>query len=193
MSSVEGSFKAVQNEDNHDSYNMKEVETKKTSILKHNFLKFVAPIQTFCKMSKETFTYLFNSGFGLVIFLKASGTITWGAEDILTEAYAHIDGDEAETSRRIGDIYSSIGLGCVFGPIIANSFVVDGSKPVTVQKACIMSFAVLVIGWAGIAKAQNFGMICAFTILRSCGSAVIWVNSSLILQVKLSVLFESHG
>jgi hypothetical protein len=185
MSHVEGTFKAPQkNDSQNDSYDLKESELKRSSHLKIRLLKIIKPVQIFCEMSKETITYLFNSGFGLVIFLKASGTMTWGSEDILTEAFSHVEGNEAETSRRIGDLYSSIGLGCVLGPIIANSFVVDGSKPVTVQKACIMSFAVLGIGWIGVAKAPNFGVICAFTILRSCGSAVIWINSSLILQVN---------
>jgi hypothetical protein len=63
------------------------------------------PILSYLRMSKELLQFLFTCGFGALIFLKASGNIIWGAADVLNVSFSHIDGDEAESSRRLGILY----------------------------------------------------------------------------------------
>lgn len=88
------------------------------------------------------------------------------------------------------DFNSCIGIGCLIGPIVANSTFVDGNKPYTMQIACIAAMAFMSIGWFGIANATSFNVICAFTAFRTMGSALIWLNSTLLLQVSCNTCFS---
>jgi MFS family permease len=139
------------------------------------------PVFTFCQMVKEVFTYLQSSGFGSLVLLKATGTIIFGPSDILNVSYAEIAGDEVATSKRLGYLFSSLGLGYVLGPIAAN-FYTDTSQPKTLQLACTSSFIFMTVGWIGISQAPSFSGIAGFSIIRAFGSGILWINSTLLLQ-----------
>ena len=102
---------------------------------------------------------------------------------MLNASFSLVEGDEAETSRRMGIIFSCAGFGCFIGPFLSNATIIRGDKPHTLQLACIGAFLFLVTGWLGIANAPSFEVICAFTILRCIGEAIIWMNATLLLQV----------
>lgn len=129
----------------------------------------------------DVLQYLRHSGFGLLVLMKSTGSVVWGFGDILNVSYSTIPGDEEATSRRLGLIYSCLGIGCLVGPGMANMFT-DPERPATFQFACVTAVAVMMMGWFGIGNAPNFGTICAFTALKTIGTSTIWVNSSLILQ-----------
>ena len=142
-------------------------------------------LRTLIRMSTDTFTYLWQCGFGLLVLLKASGCLIWGSSDVLNVSFAQVDGDEAETSRRMGALYSSIGIGCLIGPIIANSTVVHGKQPRTLQLAIIGGLVFMTAGWLGVGgNTSSFKMICAFTMVRTIGSSIMWLFSTLLLQVS---------
>lgn len=146
-----------------------------------SILQLTRPILSFVAMMTELFYYLCTCDFGLLTLMKSSGSLTWGFADILSVSFAHVEGDESATSRRIGALYSFAGLGCLLGPPIANCFT-DLNRPATLQVACIGAFAFMVIGWTGIAHAPNFAFVCFYASVRSFGSAIVWVDSTLILQ-----------
>lgn len=152
-----------------------------TSIL----LSIVRPVVTFVRMTNAVVKYLWSSGFGLVVFLKSSGSIIWGPADVLNVKYAHVPGDEGATSERLGIVFSCLGLGCLVGPICANFFT-DPDRPATLQMVCIGAIAFIMCSWIGLSQALTFTAVCIFTFVRGLGSSVIWVNSSLLLQ-RLSV------
>ena len=102
---------------------------------------------------------------------------------MLNASFSFVEGDESETSRRMGIIYSCVGFGCLIGPFLANATVARGDRPDTLQLSCIGAFLFLVVGWLGIANAPNFKVICAFTVLRCIREAIIWMNATLLLQV----------
>ena len=129
----------------------------------------------------QVFSYLYESGFGLLVLMKASGSLVWGSADILNVEFSHVEGDEAETSKRLGLIFSCIGLGCLFGPMFANTMI-QAERLGTMQLACVGSLAFMMMGWVGFAQDPGFALICVFTSVRSFGSSTIWVNSSLLLQ-----------
>lgn len=140
-------------------------------------------VRSFARMNIELFSYVWRCGFGLLVFIKASGCLIWGSADVLNVSFTHVEGDEAESSKRMGIIYSFIGLGCLFGPIIANSTFVHGKKPRTLQLSVVGAMLIMALGWYGIAKhSSSFKMICFFTSVRTLGSACIWINSTLLLQ-----------
>lgn len=170
MSYVRGNYKT-----DSAAVKGKDIEVTKASPFPH--------LRTNIKMMRETFRYLSHSSFGLLVFLKASGCLIWGTSDVLNVSFSHVEGNEAESSKRMGSIYSSVGLGCLIGPILANSTVVDGRRPRTLQLAVVGAMAVMTSGWIGIAtNVTSFKAICAFTSVRTVGSAIIWLFSTLLLQ-----------
>ena len=140
----------------------------------------------------EFIRYLWHSGFSLLIFLKASGCMMYGSQDVLNASFSNVEGDEAETSRRLGLIYSSIGIGYFFGPIIVNCTIVDGRKIATLQKAVLAGIVFLTVGWLGLGSSSSYSfiLICAFTSIREIGTAIIWIFSTVILQVSQYMLAD---
>ena len=118
-----------------------EVKQRKIDKIKSYFATFLNGLKSIISMSKSFIIYLWFSGFALCAFLKACGSLTWGAVDVLNASFAMVHGDEAETSRRMGIIFSCAGFGCLIGPLIANATITKGDEPHTYQ----VSFFVIII------------------------------------------------
>ncbi len=182
-----------QKEDNFDfegTRNNSDKDTEKKSIItrvRAKLRRLFYPIRTACSMTKELFGYLWTCGFGALVFMKASGTVTWGSEDVLNVLFSQVPGDEIESSKRLGDLYSSMGVGCLIGPILATSFIIDGRKPHTMQLACICGLLFVIGGWIGVANAPTFELICFFSFVRCLGGSTIWLYSTLLLQNLVNV------
>jgi len=138
-------------------------------------------------MFHELKLYLRRCGFGICVLIKASGCLSWGASTVLNYAFAKLDDNEEASYKRIGYIYGSGGLGSLLGPIIvANMLEVKNGK--TFQMSIVVGLALQFCGWFGEAFFHmNFFVVCIFTALRTAGSSTIWVFSSLLFQVRLSV------
>lgn len=65
--------------------------------------------------AKAFVMYIWTCKFAFLVFMKASGALIWGPEDILGVAYATVDGNEDETSHGMVVLFSCIGLGCLIG------------------------------------------------------------------------------
>jgi len=137
---------------------------------------------SFMTMAFETMKYLWNCGFGILIFLKSSGSFVRGFSDILNPTFSKIEGNDRASSQRLGIIYSCIGIGCIIGPVLANCGT-DMAKPRTLQKACTIGLTVMAAAWLGISTAQgHFFLICLLTAIRAIGGSIVWVNSTLLMQ-----------
>ena len=125
--------------------------------------------------------YLRNSFFGALVLLKASAAIAYGGCDVLNVAFSE-RGDPAGESSRLGVLFACVGVGCLFGPIFFDPFT-DMDEPRSLQKVCVTSMALISLGCIlmGIFD-RVFWMTCFFTALRSMGSSVLWINSTLALQ-----------
>ena len=136
---------------------------------------------TFGQMAKELLVYLHNSGFGGVVFLNATAAFLWGASDILNVTVAQINGNEQETSQRLGYLFSFIGVAYLLGPIAANFFS-NADRPKSVQLVCTSSFVLMTVGWIGLSQSPSFAVTVGFSFIRGCGSGILWINSTLLLQ-----------
>mmetsp|Transcript_7369 Transcript_7369/g.11222 ORF Transcript_7369/g.11222 Transcript_7369/m.11222 type:complete len:489 (-) Transcript_7369:19-1485(-) len=193
MSKVNGTFSVTQSFNPEVQGDLMKVDVKNKKLgakVRSNLLYAAHGVIAYITMTKDFFVYLVSSGFGLCAFLKATGTLTWGTQDVLNASISFVEGNEQETARRMGLIYSSAGFGCLIGPFISNSFVVKGDKPSTLQLACIGAFLLQVAGWFGIAGAQdNFFAVCAFTVVRASGESIIWMCATLLLQTLTNATF----
>ena len=110
------------------------------------------------------------------------------------------DDNDAATSQRLGILFACMGVGCLIGPIIAERWHDLSEEPSSVQRSCIMAFGFLGIGlfgwgcppeWFFVSiKDENsdlqyyyyFLWLCICAMVRSSGSSILWINSSLLLQ-----------
>lgn len=135
--------------------------------------------------------YLYSCGFGLLVLQKASGSMVWGVEDIVGVEFTTVfdpdtgEEDEEASGWNMGLLFASIGVGCSIGPMILN-FCTDGNKPRTLQRACVIGLTVLSSAWLLISAAQDVDTFLFLTLIRTMGSGIIWVNSTLTLQTLCS-------
>jgi len=148
----------------------------------------VSKLRYSMRMIDELILYLTTCGFGLLVFMKATGTSSWGISDVINVSLSHVDGNEIESSKRLGKLFSCYGIGCFLGPVLVNPLI-DVNKPKGLQLACICAFCFIAIGWIGISHesvSSNYNLICFFTTIRALGVSVIWIDSTLILQTLSS-------
>ena len=139
-----------------------------------------------CDSFKQLVVYLSTCGFGLLVAMKASASLVWGAEDIVGVKFSAVedaDGtiDDKASSIRTGILFSFVGIGSLLGPTLMN-LVTDANKPRTLQRACWIGIIILTTGWLFISQTNTFGWFLVGTLIRTCGGGTVYVNSTLILQ-----------
>jgi len=163
------------------SFMVESTTTKKETTAK--MLRPISAFRSFLRMNLDFIEYLWTCNFGGLIFLKASGCLIYGSADVLNVILVHVEGDEAETSRLMGRLFSFIGFGCMIGPMLANSTIVYGDKPRTLQISIVFGLFFMTAGWLGIARnITSFEALCVFSCVRTIGSGCVWVFSTLLLQ-----------
>lgn len=138
--------------------------------------------QSFIQSVKSTGFYVWTCGFGVLTLLKATAALIWGAEDIISTAFAETNSTtESEESIRMGLTFTLIGTGCFIGPGISN-FLTNADQSQSLVKVCLGGFCLQFLSWLGMSQAHNFIVFLVFTLVRATGSSIIWVNSTLLLQ-----------
>lgn len=132
-------------------------------------------------LTYEGIQYLSRSSFAIFVTLKSTGAVTFGCSDVLNVRLSHKADDEARDSTRLGILFAMFGLGCLIGPLISDRFV-SMKRPRSIHGACVIAFAVLSMGFAGMGLSRSFHSVCISTVIRGCGSSVLWINSTLLLQ-----------
>merc|ERR1719491_909228 len=165
---------------NHDNNDTNDQNT--SSIYNHNNNQLKKAYGEF----RELFVYLSTCGFGMMIFLKASGSFVWGIEDIVGAQFSTVfrdddTEDEKVSSLHMGLLFSVIGSGCMIGPALLN-LITDARQPYTLQRACWIGLLFLTGGWLAISLVQTFPQFLLFSFIRVMGAGSIWVNSAIILQ-----------
>jgi hypothetical protein len=137
---------------------------------------------------RQLVSYLWECGFGLLVFAKASASCLWGIEDIVNAEFSTVfteDGEEDEeaSSWHMGLLFSAIGAGCMTGPVLINYFT-NAQRPYTLQRAHWIGLCFLTGGWFAISAVRDdsFGAFLICTLFRSMGSGISWVNSTVLLQ-----------
>jgi hypothetical protein len=130
----------------------------------------------------EGIQYLSTCSFAMFVILKTSGSIIIGCADVLNVRLSHIKEDEARDSERLGILLAMFGLGFLIGPLVSERFVTI-KRPRSILGACVIAFALLSLGFVGMGLSTSFHCVCFSTVIRGCGSSVLWINSTLLLQV----------
>ena len=127
-------------------------------------------------MIRETWMFLASSGPWFL--LKGCGATMFGASDVLAVGFAQVD--EGLSSERLGAVFACVGIGCFLGPGLIQHFFPEELR--VWKWSCVLSFLALATGFLGLSRHGYFWEKLVWTILRAGGVAVLWINSSLILQ-----------
>jgi len=137
------------------------------------------------KMTKEGISYLVSQSWGAFALLKFFAALIYGAGDVLNVSFSEQgEGSSDSSSRRLGILFAVVGVGCVLGPIIIEPCT-HMDKLSSLERACLISYFLMALGCYGLWQFDEFILICIFSAVRSAGSNIVWVYSSLLLQ-KLS-------
>jgi MFS family permease len=142
-------------------------------------------------MLRELMDYLRSSPLATAMVLfKSSGAILFGASDVLQVSFATIvntssrddtivdDDEEVLDSQRLGWLFAAVGVGCLIGPLVV-------PEPRQHIPTIIGGLTVLSVGFGLLAACPTqryFWLTCFFTALRASGTAVMWVDSTIIVQ-----------
>lgn len=74
-----------------------------------------------------------------------------------------------------------VGIGCLSSPLVADFFT-SMENPITLQRACIAGMALAACGCLGMGLSPAFWSVCFFTLIRSAGDSLTWIDSTLLLQ-----------
>merc|ERR1712127_688190 len=137
---------------------------------------------SFKTMFFEGLTYITSSSFGPLVLLKSSGSILYGAYDVLNVALSKVPDNAEESNLRLSLIFSFVGIGCILGVTVGEYFI-DVKKAESIQLMCILSIGIISISSAGMGMFSSFESTCFFSLLRASGSATLYIYSSLIIQM----------
>ena len=148
------------------------------------------------KMMTDGFAYLRSKSWGALVFLKFCACLVYGSADVLNVAfsekrYTNGDSNDADldgSSGRLGILFASVGVGCFVGPVVIEK-VTDVENTSSLEAACVVSYLLLGLGYFGMAGIDSFLSLCIFNALRAAGSSIIWIYSSLLLQVRPLSIF----
>ena len=140
-------------------------------------------------MTVEGLKYIRSSTFWPLLFLKITTCLVYGGSDILNVSFAEEDSSstEAEQSERLGALFFMTGMGCLFGPLIADPLT-KMSEPKTVLNACVASFALQALGCLAMGQMRPFGGTMLSTMVRAAGSSIAWIDSQVLIQVRDDII-----
>mmetsp|Transcript_24217 Transcript_24217/g.57063 ORF Transcript_24217/g.57063 Transcript_24217/m.57063 type:complete len:543 (+) Transcript_24217:147-1775(+) len=121
---------------------------------------------------------------GACALLKGSASLVYGAVDVLNVAFSArgSESDPSKTSVKLGFLFGCVGVGCIIGSAASDAFS-DMSLPRRTARVCLGGFLSIGIGMLWMwATPDNFASVCLSTVIRSIGSSVVWINSSLLIQ-----------
>lgn len=146
-------------------------------------ISFKSLIKLYFSMTKDVYFYLRDSQYLAFVLLKASGCLIFGAADILNIDFSHRIDNENKDSVRLGVLYSCVGVACLIGPLVADQLT-DMNRPRSLQLSCVFSFVLITLGFFGwgVWGVKSFHAVILFTFVRSIGSAVMWIDSTLLIQ-----------
>ncbi|KAL3137427.1 hypothetical protein ABBQ32_006948 [Trebouxia sp. C0010 RCD-2024] len=123
-----------------------------------------------------------NREVGVLCLVKFSGALVWGAADVLQVKYSAMPSMQTlgDSSQTLGFVFAAVGVGCFFGPIFFNFFT-PPRKP-QLLRSTAASFYCFVLGYLLLILANNISLLLMSTAIRSAGSAVLWIYSTLMLQ-----------
>jgi len=161
----------------------------KTTTSRRNNNRCNQCVETLFCGAGTTIRYLISSGCGVLIFLKATDSLIWGPGDVIGIEIATVrnpDGSENEelSAYRMGLYYCFSGLGVFLGPTLANFFS-SATRPISLQRSCLVAILITVTGWIMAAHAPNYTYFLLSQWWSGIGYGTLWAYSSLMLQLMI--------
>ena len=134
--------------------------------------------------------------------LKLSGTLVWGAADVMNVKLSDTpslavakkrrkengDGSPAEidSAATLGFIFAAVGVGAMLGSVASNALTSPDAR--SLLRSASAAFGLLTLGYAALSAAaawSSLAAVLAATAARAAGSAVLWTYSTLLLQLEV--------
>lgn len=127
------------------------------------------------QLMQEVSAFLSSSDAAPYLLIKVCGALLFGASDVISVTFSQVEG--VLDSQRLGWMFTAVGMGCFLGPLI-----MPAGR--CYLGACVVAYLVLGLGYGLIAWSREFWLKCVWTALRAAGTAVLWVDSTILIQVS---------
>ena len=131
------------------------------------------------RLIQEVRTFVRTHDSAPYLLLKGCGALLFGASDVINVTLSQ-DSNGILDPQRLGYLFSAIGIGCLMGPLLM-------PPQRSYLTTCIGTFYSIGCGYAMMAWSRHFGWICLWSGLRAAGSAILWVDSTILLQTTTPV------
>lgn len=130
------------------------------------------------------FLFLKEPLVGACALLKGSAALAYGAVDVLNVSFSArgSESDPSKTSLKLGLLFGCVGLGCILGSIITDA-ISDLAFPRRIARLSIGGFFFMFVAlfWMS-ATPDMFGSLCLSTVVRTIGTSIVWIASTLLIQ-----------
>ena len=130
------------------------------------------------------FLFLEEPLVGACTLLKGSAALAYGAVDVLNVTFSErgSESDPSKTSLKLGILFACVGIGCILGSLITD-VVSDLSYPRKIARLSLGGFFSIFVALFWMAATPDlFASLCMSTMIRSIGSSIVWIASTLLIQ-----------
>ena len=115
--------------------------------------------------------------------IKGAGAVTWGAIDVLNAVLSKLPAMQAlgDAPVTLGIVFATVGISSLVCPVAVNALV--PARPGALALACAAALAAIAAGHALMGLSATIWPVLGATFVRAAGSAVVWVYSTLALQL----------
>jgi hypothetical protein len=141
----------------------------------------------------DSLVFLSRYSFGIALCcLKGQGALLWGPGDILAVEISQIPHYQYHHDENItlGIMFSMVGLGAQIGPLISN--LVTKQEERSLFFSCITSLLLISVSFLLVGSATTLPIILLGTIVRAMGSSILWIYSSLLIQILVPTTFQGR-
>jgi hypothetical protein len=125
-----------------------------------------------------------NGDVAALVCMKCCAALVWGAIDVLNVRFSEQPSMQlGDSSTTLGFIFAVVGLGCFLGPLAMNRLVPPWAP--ALRWGVAASYALFFLGLTLMLAAPNLALLLASTLVRSAGSATLWVYSTLLMQQRV--------
>ncbi len=121
---------------------------------------------------------------GACALLKGSVALAYGAVDVLNVSFSArgSEMDPSKTSLKLGVLFGCVGVGCILGSVITDA-TSDLAFPRRIARLSVGGFfcTSTALFWMA-ATPGAFVSLCASTVIRTIGTSIVWINSTLLIQ-----------
>merc|ERR1712070_1277647 len=121
---------------------------------------------------------------GACALLKGSGALAYGAVDVLNVSFSArgSEMDPSKTSLKLGVLFGCVGVGCILGSMVTDA-ISDLAFPRRIARLSVGGFfcTSAALFWMA-ATSDVFASLCGSTVIRTIGTSIVWINSTLLIQ-----------